>query len=130
MSLPLVLGPTIILVALTFLLMLCAGGRVATGRSLTGRGGAVSSSGCAAALDAQYRLPVLLYVLTVLSMATRHADLIFVLLAWVFAVLRVLQALALATGRAGTGPGMLDAAGALVLAVAWGVFAVRILLGF
>lgn len=135
MSMPLVLAPTFILVALTFLLMLCAGGRLSGGQGLAGgiaggRGGTVSASGCATALDLQYRLPVLFYVLTVLSMATRHADLIFVLLAWVFAALRVLLAAALVTGRAGTTPGLLDAASALVLAVAWGVFAVRILLGF
>ena len=41
----------------------------------------------------QFELPVLFYVLTILSMMTRHADLLFVLLAWVFVALRVLQAL-------------------------------------
>ncbi|MFD2180551.1 hypothetical protein [Rhodoplanes azumiensis] len=156
MSLPLVLAPTFILVALTMLLTLCAGGGFSGGRGL-GRGGlgggglgggglgggglggriasgwrgrAVSASGCATALDLEYRLPILLYVLTVVSMATRHADLVFVLLAWLFAALRVLLAAALVTGRSGSSPGLLDAASALVLAVAWGVFAVRILLGF
>jgi hypothetical protein len=127
MSYPLVLTPLFVLVALAFLLMLCAGSRSG---AVGERGAAVSQSGCAAALQEQYGLPVLFYVLTVLSLATRHADLIFVLLAFVFAALRVLHALALATGRGGTSPAMLHAASALVLAVAWGVFAVRILLGF
>ena len=40
----------------------------------------------------QFELPVLFYLLTVLSIMTRHADLIFLLLAWVFVTLRVLQA--------------------------------------
>ncbi|RAI44046.1 hypothetical protein [Rhodoplanes roseus] len=129
MSLPLVLTPTFVLVLLAFLLMLCAGrggARIGT----VGRGGAaVSGSGCTVALEEQYGLPVLFYVLTVLSVQTRHADLVFVLLAFVFATLRVLHAVALATGRGGTTPAMLHVASALVLAVAWGIFAVRILLG-
>ena len=40
----------------------------------------------------QFELPVLFYVLTILSMMTRHADLVFVLLASVFVALRVVQA--------------------------------------
>lgn len=129
MSLPLVLTPLFVLMALAFLLMLCAGAGTGARLAGGGRGAAVSQSGCAAALQEQYGLPVLFHVLTVLSLATRHADLIFVLLAFVFAALRVLHAMALATGRGDTTPAMLHVASALVLAVAWGVFAVRILLG-
>src|SRR6187455_3553026 len=44
------------------------------------------------AFSNQFELPVLFYVLTILSMITRHADLLFVLLAWVFVAFRVLQA--------------------------------------
>src|ERR1041384_7092685 len=40
----------------------------------------------------QFELPVLFYVLTVLAWVTRHADLIFVVLAWVFVIFRYLQA--------------------------------------
>ncbi len=36
-------------------------------------------------------LPVLFYILTILAIITRHADLLFVVLAWLFVVLRVLQ---------------------------------------
>ncbi len=32
----------------------------------------------------QFELPVLFYVLTILAWITRHADLLFVILAWVF----------------------------------------------
>ena len=40
----------------------------------------------------QFELPVLFYVLTILAWVTRHADLIFVLLAWIFVIFRYLQA--------------------------------------
>src|SRR5439155_1261500 len=40
----------------------------------------------------QLELPVLFYVLTILSIVSRHADLLFVILAWVFVALRCLQA--------------------------------------
>ncbi len=41
----------------------------------------------------QLELPVLFYVLTILAWITRQADLLFVLLAWVFVALRLLHAL-------------------------------------
>src|SRR5215471_1889981 len=34
----------------------------------------------------QFELPVLFYVLTILAWVTRHADLIFVVLAWIFVI--------------------------------------------
>src|SRR5262249_13089583 len=40
----------------------------------------------------QFEMPVLFYVLTILAIITKHADLIFVLLAWVFVVLRIFHA--------------------------------------
>src|SRR5215472_3154839 len=40
----------------------------------------------------QFELPVLFYVLTILAWVTRHADLIFVVLAWIFVIFRYLQA--------------------------------------
>src|SRR5665811_597355 len=45
------------------------------------------------AFSNQFELPVLFYVLTVLSIVTHHADLIFVALAWLFVIFRILQAL-------------------------------------
>ena len=44
------------------------------------------------AFQNQLELPVLFYVLTVLSLMTRHADLLFVVLAWIFVVCRLLHA--------------------------------------
>jgi len=77
----------------------------------------------------QFELPVLFYVLTILVIITRQADLLFVLLAWVFVVLRVLQALVHVTSNDVRQRGALYGAGAIVLLAMWIVFMVRILLG-
>jgi len=76
----------------------------------------------------QFELPVLFYVLTLLVLFTRQADLFFVLMSWVFVVLRVLHAYIHTTdnrvGRRATAFG----AGALVLMAMWIAFALRIYL--
>jgi hypothetical protein len=77
----------------------------------------------------QFELPVLFYVLTILSIITRHADFVFVMLAWIFVVLRVTQALVHVTGNDVRVRGGLYGVGALVLVVMWLLFIVRILLG-
>jgi hypothetical protein len=81
------------------------------------------------AFSNQFELPVLFYVLTILALATRQADLLFVLLAWVFVMLRVLQALVHVTSNNVRQRGGLYAAGAIVLIIMWVVYMVRILLG-
>jgi len=77
----------------------------------------------------QFELPVLFYVLTILAMFTRHADLAFVLLAWVFVILRIVQAGVHTTSNNLQHRSMAFAAGAIVLFIMWVIFAVRILLG-
>ncbi len=82
------------------------------------------------AFSNQFELPVLFYVLTILAIITRHADFVFIVLAWIFVLSRVwpgLRARRPATGV--TLRGSLYGIGALVLIVMWIVFAVRILLG-
>ncbi len=81
------------------------------------------------AFSNQFELPVLFYVLTILSMITRHADLLFVLLAWVFVVLRVLQAFVHVTNNNVPWRGGFYGASALVLLAMWLIFIVRIMLG-
>jgi hypothetical protein len=77
----------------------------------------------------QFELPVLFYVLTILAIYTRHADLLFVLLSWVFVTLRVLHAgVHLTHNRIGQ-RGSLFVASAIVLTIMWVVFMVRIVLG-
>ncbi len=77
----------------------------------------------------QFELPVLFYLLTVLAIITRHADLFFVLMAWVFVTLRVLHALVHVTNNEIRVRGAFFFAGALVLTIMWVVFIVRIMLG-
>jgi hypothetical protein len=77
----------------------------------------------------ELELPLLFYVLTILSIITRHADLIYVLLAWVFVVLRLVRAYIHVTDNRVSNRGMVFGASAIVLAVMWAIFIVRILLG-
>ncbi len=76
----------------------------------------------------QLELPLLFYVLTILAWITRHADLAFVLMAWVFVVLRVLHAYVHVTSNDMRRRGALFGAAALVLAIMWIIFMVRIVL--
>jgi hypothetical protein len=76
----------------------------------------------------QLELPVLFYLLTVLAWLTKHADLLFVILAWVFVLLRILHVGVHVTDNRLTRRFAVFAAGAIVLAVMWGVFVLRILI--
>jgi hypothetical protein len=77
----------------------------------------------------QLQLPVLFYVLTVLAIITRHADVVFVLMAWLFVLSRLVHA------YIHTGSNFVRhrfnafAVGAVILLAMWIIFAVRILLG-
>jgi hypothetical protein len=77
----------------------------------------------------QFELPVLFYVLTILSIDTRHADLVFVVLAWVFVIFRALQAWVHVTNNNVRYRGAFYGVSAFVLVVMWVIFIVRILLG-
>jgi hypothetical protein len=77
----------------------------------------------------QFELPVLFYLLTVLAIITRHADLFFVLMAWVFVTLRVLHAFVHVTNNQMRLRGAIFISGAIVLTIMWVVFIVRIMFG-
>jgi len=77
----------------------------------------------------QFELPVLFYVLTILSIMTHHADMIYWVLAWVFVLCRVLQAGVHVTSNDVRLRGAFYGVGAIVLSVMWLIFIVRILLG-
>ena len=81
------------------------------------------------AFSNQFELPVLFYVLTVLAWVLRHADLVFVVMAWLFVLLRVAHAYVHVTSNRVEQRGSLFGAGAVVLLLMWLIFAVRILLG-
>jgi len=77
----------------------------------------------------QLELPVLFYALTVLAIITRHADFLFVVLAWLFVLLRLAHAYIHVTSNHMGQRFAAFVAGAVVLAVMWGIFMLRILLG-
>src|SRR5471030_1144265 len=77
----------------------------------------------------QFELPVLFYVLTVLEIITRHADFIFIVLAWIFVLSRLGQAYVHVTSNRVRLRGAIYGIGALALIIAWVIFAIRILLG-
>jgi hypothetical protein len=77
----------------------------------------------------QFELPVLFYVLTILEIITRHADLVFVALAWIFVGFRILQAGVHVTINNVKYRGAFYGFSALVLVVMWLIFMVRIVAG-
>jgi len=76
----------------------------------------------------QFEVPVLFYLITVLAIVTRHADLLFVVLAWIFVLTRLAHAFVHTTSNRVRQRGVIYGAGAAVLGVMWAIFAVRILL--
>lgn len=137
MSLQMILAPLFVQVALVLGLMIL----MATRRATAIRRGHVRESEIALrepnwpprALQAayaysnQFELPVLFYVLTILVVITRQGDLAFVLLAWVFVALRLLQAWVHVTSNRIRYRGLYFAASAVVLTIMWAMFMLRIL---
>jgi len=77
----------------------------------------------------QFQLPVLFYVLTVLAILTRHADILFMVMAWLFVLSRLVHAYI----HTGTNyiPHRFNAfaVGVFTLLAMWVIFAVRLLAG-
>ena len=76
----------------------------------------------------QLELPLLFYVLTILAWITKQADLLFVVLAWVFVALRLVHAVIHVTSNHVPSRYIAFVAGAVVLMIMWLIFIVRILL--
>ena len=76
----------------------------------------------------QFELPLLFYVLIALALPLRHADLIIVLLSWVFVVLRIIHAGIFVTSNDLGQRSSVWLAGVLVLLAMWLYFALRMLL--
>ena len=76
----------------------------------------------------QFELPVLFFALIAIALPLRQADLITVLLSWVFVVTRYVHAGVYATSNNLTVRFSAFAAGALVLLVMWVYFALKIML--
>jgi hypothetical protein len=76
----------------------------------------------------QFELPVLFYVLIAIALPIRHADLIIVVLSWVFVITRLIHAGVFVSSNDLGRRSMAWLVGALVLLVMWVYFALRILL--
>jgi hypothetical protein len=139
MSLQAVLLPLFVEVILTFVLMLWMGAL----RGGDFRSGAVRpadvalreprwpqrTSQAAYSFSNQFELPVLFYVLTILVWVTRHAGYVFVILAWIFVICRVLQAYVHVTSNAYRWRSSFYSIGAVVIMVMWAIYIVEVLTG-
>jgi len=76
----------------------------------------------------QFEVPVLFYVLIALALPLRHADLVIVVLSWVFVLTRFVHAGIFVTSNNVPQRGMAWFAGVVVLMAMWMYFALRILL--
>ena len=78
-------------------------------------------------LKNQFEFPVLFYVLVALALPLRQADLMFVLLSWVFVVTRYVHAGIFVSSNNVKHRSLAFFAGVLVLLVMWILFAARML---
>jgi hypothetical protein len=138
MSVQMVLLPVFVLVGLTFALLL--GMASARGRALTSRETsfkeiargepnwptrAAQIGNC---FSNQFELPVLFYALIALVLPLRHADLVIVLLSWVFVITRFAHAGIFVTSNNVRQRTLAWFAGVLVLFAMWLYFALKTLL--
>jgi hypothetical protein len=77
----------------------------------------------------QFEVPVLFYVLVILLIVLHHAGWLFVILAWIFVLFRILQAGIHVTGNNMLWRGQAYAVSVVVLFVMWVIFAIEILAG-
>jgi hypothetical protein len=75
----------------------------------------------------QFEVPVLFYVLVVLLIELRHAGLLFVILAWLFVLSRIVQAGIHVTRNEVLWRGQAFGFGVIVLFIMWVIFAIEIL---
>ena len=79
------------------------------------------------AFSNQCELPVLFYVLTILAYVTHLAGLVFVVLAWIFVIFRLLHAYVHVTSNIVRLRGMLYGVAALALAINWAIYIFEVL---
>ncbi|MEO6782062.1 MAG: MAPEG family protein [Bradyrhizobium sp.] len=138
MSVQMVLLPVFVLVGLTFALLLWMAG--ARRRALVGGETKIRdialgqpnwptrATQIGNCYRNQFELPLLFYVLIALALPLRHADLVIVMLSWVFVVTRFAHAGIFVSSNDLGQRSMAWFAGALVLLAMWIYFALKILL--
>ena len=138
MSVQMVLLPVFVLVGLTFALLL--GMATLRTRALTGgetkmkdvalgeQNWPTRAAQIGNCFSNQFEMPLLFYVLIALALPLRHADLVIVLLSWVFVVTRFVHAGIFVTSNDLRQRGPVWFAGVLVLFAMWLYFALKMLL--
>jgi hypothetical protein len=139
MSMPMILLPLFVEVVLTFVLMFAtafARTRDLRSRAVHARDIALGQPGWPTktqqignSFNNQFQLPVLFYVLTTLAILTHHADILFVVMAWLFVLSRIAHAYIHVTHNRVSQRGPVYGIGGLILALMWLIFMVRILAG-
>lgn len=76
----------------------------------------------------QFEIPVLFYILIALALPLRHADLVIVVLSWVFVITRFVHAGIFVTSNNVPQRGLAWFVGVVVLLVMWVYFALRMML--
>jgi hypothetical protein len=75
----------------------------------------------------QFELPVLFYVLTILAYMTHKAGLVFVILAWIFVIFRLLHAYVHVTSNVVRVRGSLYGIAAVALIINWAIYIFEVL---
>jgi hypothetical protein len=120
-----VLLPVFVLVGLTFALLF---GTMRTRRGDTAPAGPNRATQLADCYRDQFELPLLFYFLIALALPLRRADLVIVLLSWVFVVTRFAHAGIFVTSSDSGPRSTAWLASALVLFAMWLYFALKLLL--
>jgi hypothetical protein len=138
MSVQMVLLPVFVLVGLTFALLLwmaTARARALTGKEIRIKDIALGqpnwperATQVGNSFSNQFELPVLFYILIALALPLRRADLVIVLLSWVFVVTRFAHAGIFVTSNNVQQRSLAWFAGVLVLLAMWLYFALKLLL--
>jgi hypothetical protein len=137
MSIPAILLPVFVLVAMTAVLNVWMGwSRTSSVRrgevkirdiALGERNWQKHTQQLSNAFHNQFELPVLFYVLVIFALITRQADLLFVAMSWIFVALRLLHAYIMVTTNYVPRRAQVHFIGGGVLILMWLIFAVRIL---
>ncbi|MFL5132818.1 MAG: MAPEG family protein [Microvirga sp.] len=137
MSITAILLPVYVQVALTFILLLWMG----SSRLGSLRAGEVKVKDIALgernwpsrilqvqnAYHNQFELPVLFYVLVTLALFTRKADMLFVVMSWMFVTSRLVHAAIHTTSNKMALRFQAFVVGVLILAAMWVIFGIRVL---
>ena len=139
MSVASILLPVFVQVALTFILLM----RLGSGRLRTLSAGKTKVRDIALGesnwpsdvtqvgncFNNQFQLPMLFYVLVVLALFLHKADLLFVIMSWIFVISRIVHAGVHITSNNVNQRFAAYTVGMVVLLLMWAIFAVRILFG-